>query len=184
MTIEMRCKIYAVVMAQAQGTTDIMCGVIEWLPTNDSVDISFEQAFLLDVWLAVMLSIMSVNCGYVYLMLIVALEFSFQYTNTSWTFSFKFIRSLCRLAASTQPLGRKMLCTTQQRPLCSIKAPYNIAVLCWVKKIRESGKRVHHHWKNSNMKSILKNDIYLFNCMRIKEGITLYRYHRDSSLLN
>lgn len=51
MTTEMRCKIYAVVIGTGSRHHWHYVIVIEWLPANDSVDISFEHAFILDVWL-------------------------------------------------------------------------------------------------------------------------------------
>lgn len=74
---------------------------------------------------------MSVNCiGYVYLMPIVALEFSFLLHKHKLNIFLLILEVFAGRAANTQPLGRKkMPCPTQQRPLCSIKVPYKAAAL-------------------------------------------------------
>lgn len=101
---------------------------------------------------------MSVNCiGYVYLMPIVALEFSFLLHKHKLNIYLLIYRSLCRYSYKYSAPGeegkKKKLSTTQQRPLCSIKGPYNTAFY-WVEKKNnwEGGKRMDHPWNSSKLK--------------------------------
>lgn len=108
--------------------------VIEWLPTNDSADITLEHAFLLDVWLVC--NAFNYVCKLYWIRLPDAhcwFEFTILLHKHTLNIFHLIYRSLCRYSYRYFALGRKdAVCYSTATPVFSFRASEGNSLPPWL----------------------------------------------------